>query len=136
MQRKRFTEWKKPRLVHGKMTKWLWVVWHPEKFKLGKNTDIGAFTAIFAHHGVEIGDDVQIGSHCAIYSLNTIENKKGTVIIGNGACIGAHSTIMQGVTIGEGALVGAHSFVNSDIPAHSVAVGVPARVVKKIKKHS
>ncbi len=132
----RFKGWKKPVLRHGTMTKWHWVVWHPEKLKLGKNTDIGAFTGIFAHHGVEIGENVQIGSHCAIYSLNTIESKKGKVIIGRGACIGAHSTIMQGVTIGEGALVGAHSFVNSDIPAHSVAVGVPARVVKKIKKRS
>ncbi len=130
----RFKEWKKPVLRHGRMTKWHWVVWHPEKLRLGKHTDIGAFTGIFAHHGVEIGENVQIGSHCAIYSLNTIENKKGKVIIGKGACIGAHSTIMPGVTIGEGALVGAHSFVNSDIAALSVAVGVPARVIKKIKK--
>jgi acetyltransferase-like isoleucine patch superfamily enzyme len=129
----RFTKWKKPALKHGKLTKWLWAVWRPEKLKLGKNTDIGAFTCIFAHHGVDIGDNVQIGSHCAIYSLNTIENKKGKVVIGKNACIGTHSTVMQGVTIGEGALIGAHSFVNKDIPAHSVAVGVPAKVIKKLK---
>lgn len=134
MNSKRFAKWKKPRLAHGKMTKWLWVVWHPEKLKLGKNTDIGAFTGIFAHHGVEIGENVQIGSHCALYSLNTIENKSGEIVIGRNACIGAHTTIMQGVTIGEGAVVGAHSFVNKNIPAYSLAVGVPARVIKKIKK--
>ena len=132
--KKRFTNaWKKPAIRHGKLTKWLWVVWHPENLELRKRTDIGAFTCIFAHHGVEIGDNVQIGSHCAIYSLNTIENKKGKVVIEKGACIGAHSTVMQGVTIGEGAIIGAHSFVNSNIPPHTLAVGVPAKVIKKLK---
>jgi len=38
---------------------------------------------------------------------------------------------MPGVTIGENAIVGAHSFVNRDIPDNAVAVGVPAKVVKK-----
>ena len=131
---RRFNKWKKPTIRHGVSTRWHWVVWYPKKLTLGKNTDIGAFTCIFAHHGVEIGDNVQIGSHCAIYSLNTIENKKGKVTIGKNVRIGAHSTIMQGVTIGEGALIGAHSFVNKNIPARSTAFGVPARVVKRSAK--
>lgn len=131
---KRFSEWKKPQIKHGVPTAWHWIVFRPEKFVLGKNTDIGALTCIFAHHGVEIQDDVQIGSHCSIYSFNTIENKKGKVTIKKGACIGTHSSIMQGVTIGEGAIVGAHSFVTENVPPYTIAVGVPARVVKKIKK--
>ena len=131
---KRFKNWKPPLVTHGVPTAWQWIVYRPEKFVLGKNTDIGALTCIFAHHGVEIGDDVQIGSHCSIYSYNTIENKRGKVTIGKGACIGTHSSIMQGVTIGEGAIVGAHSFVTKDIPSHSLAVGIPARVIKKLKK--
>jgi acetyltransferase-like isoleucine patch superfamily enzyme len=127
----RFETWEPPHIEHGKLTEWFWVVWHPQHLVLGKRVDIGAFTCIFAHHGVEIGDNVQIGSHCSIYSLNTIEDKKGKVTIGKDACIGTHSTIMQGVTIGEGALVGAYSFVTSDVPPHSVVVGVPAHVIKK-----
>ena len=130
----RFTTWKKPAIRHGKPTQWHWVVWRPENFILGKNVDIGAFTGIFAHHGVEIQDNVQIGSHCSIYSLNTIENKHGKVTIKKGACIGTHSSIMQGVTIGEGAVIGAHSHVNTNIPAYTVAVGVPAKVIKRMKK--
>lgn len=136
MKDQRFKDWKKPTIKHGVPTKWHWVVYKPEKFILGKNTDIGAFTAIFAHNGVEIQEGVQIGSHCSIYSANTIEKKAGKVVIQKGALIGTHSSIMQGVTIGEGAIVGAHSFVTSDIPAHSLAFGIPARVVKKLKKNS
>lgn len=130
----RFKKWKAPKIKHGIPTKWLWTVFRPEKFILGKNTDIGALTCIFAHHGIEIEDDVQIGSHCSIYSYNTIENKSGKVRIGKGACIGTHTSVMQGVTIGEGAIVGAHSFVTKDIPPYSLAVGVPARVIKRLKK--
>ncbi len=130
----RFKKWKQPHVVHGKLTQWQWIVFRPEKFQLGKNTDIGAFTSIFAHHGVEIGDNVQIGSHCSIYSFNTIENKKGKVTIQKDARIGTHSSIMQGVTIGEGAIIGAHSFVTSDVPPHSLAAGVPARVIEKLKR--
>lgn len=130
----RFKKWKAPKLKHGVPTKWHWIVWRPENFTQGKNVDIGAMTCIFAHHGVEIQDDVQIGSHCSIYSFNTIEGKQGKVTIKKGACIGTHSSVMQGVTIGEGAIIGAHSFVTKDVPAHSLAVGVPAQVIKKLKR--
>lgn len=128
MNGKRFEQWETPFIEDGKLTKWLWVVQHPENLVLGWKTDIGAFTYINALAGVEIGDEVEIGSHCSIYSVSTIDNKTGIVIIAKGAKIGSHSTIMPGVTIGENAVVGAHSFVNRDIPAGTVAFGVPARI--------
>ena len=131
---KRFKKWKSPAMTHGVPTPWNWIVYRPENLKMGKNTDIGALTCIFAHHGVEIGDDVQIGSHCSIYSFNTIEKKQGKVTIGKGVCIGTHSSVMQGVSIGEGAIVGAHSFVTKNVPPYTLAVGVPARIVKKLKR--
>lgn len=127
----RFDDWTPPEIIHGEMTKWLWVVYRPENLKLGRKTDIGAFTAIFAHHGVEIGNDVQIGSHCSIYSLNTEDNTSGKVTIGKGALIGAHCVIMPGVTIGEGATVGACSFVKQDVPAGALAYGTPAKIVPR-----
>lgn len=127
----RFDDWTPPEMKHGEMTKWLWVVFRPENLKLGRKTDIGAFTAIFAHHGVEIGDEVQIGSHCSIYSINTEDNTSGKITIGKGAMIGTHSSIMPGVTIGEGAVIGAYSFVKKDIPAGALAYGIPAKIIKK-----
>jgi acetyltransferase-like isoleucine patch superfamily enzyme len=49
--------------------------------------------------------------------------------------IGTHSVVMPGVTIGENSIIGAFSFVKSDIPANVVAVGVPAKAIKKIPEN-
>ncbi|HIK01795.1 TPA: acyltransferase [archaeon] len=127
----RFDEWKPPEIKDGELTKWNWMVQNVEGLKLGKNTDIGAFTYINAKHGVEIQDKVQIGSHCSIYSESTIDEKSGKVTIGENARIGSHSLIMPGVTIGKNAVIGAFSFVTSDVPENSIAYGIPAKVVKK-----
>ena len=81
--------------------------------------------------GVTIGENVQIGSHCSIYSESTIDKKSGPVSIKRNSCIGSHTTVMPGVSIGENVTVGAHSFVNSDIPDNSIAFGVPAKVIIK-----
>jgi len=59
--------------------------------------------------------------------------KTAKVIIKDGAHIGIGAIIMPGVTIGEGAIIGAGSVVTKDIPPHSVAAGVPARVLKTFK---
>ena len=116
------------------MTKWSWMCQHAEKFRLGKNTDIGAFTYINAKHGVEIEEDVQIGSHCSIYSENTIDGTKGKIIIKKGAKIGSHTLILPGVTIGISSVVGAHSLVKKDIPDNCLAFGIPAKVKKNNDK--
>jgi len=128
----RFKEWKAPEIEHGKLTKWNWMVQHPENLKLGVETDIGAFTYINAKYGVTIEDRVQIGSHCSIYSESTIDNRKGPVKIGRNACIGSHSMIMPSVEIGENSIIGAFSFVNRDIPPHTLAYGIPVRVIRKL----
>ncbi|KKS00021.1 MAG: O-acetyltransferase [Candidatus Magasanikbacteria bacterium GW2011_GWC2_41_17] len=114
------------------MTRWNWVVQNKNKLKLGKNTDIGAFTYINAQNGVIIEDEVQIGSHCSVYSVSTIDDKNGSVILKKNCRIGTHSVIMPGVTVGENSIIGAFSFVNKDIPPNCVALGVPAKVIKKL----
>ncbi|PIN86296.1 acetyltransferase [Candidatus Woesearchaeota archaeon CG10_big_fil_rev_8_21_14_0_10_44_13] len=127
----RFKKWKKPAIKDGKPTKWNWIVRHPDGLVLGKKTDIGAFTYINAAYGVEIGNDVQIGSHCSIYSISTIDDKKGKVVLKKNCRIGSHSVIMPGVTIGENSVIGAFSFVNKDVPPGCVAFGIPAKVKGK-----
>jgi len=129
---KRFQKWKKPIIKEGKPTKYHWVVYDVRNLKLGDKTDIGAFTYINAKYGVTIENNVQIGSHCSIYSVSTIDNKKGEVILKKNCGIGSHSVIMPGVTIGENSIVGAFSFVNKDVPDNMLAFGIPAKIIKKI----
>jgi acetyltransferase-like isoleucine patch superfamily enzyme len=57
----------------------------------------------------------------------------GSIVIKKGVHIGIRTVIMPGVTIGEGAIIGASALVNKDIPPYSVAVGVPAKVIKTFK---
>ena len=130
----RFKNWKKIVIKEGKLTKYNWLVQNVKNFKSGKYTDIGAFTYINAKYGVVLEDEVQIGSHCSIYSVSTIDNKKGKVVLKKNSKLGTHSVVMPGVTIGKNSVVGAFSFVTKSIPDNSIAVGVPAKVVRKIKK--
>ena len=131
MKKSRFFNWRYPKFNKNGMTRWHWMCQNREGLKLGKNTDIGAFTYINAKYGVTIEQDVQIGSHCEIYSESTIDDKSGPVKICRNAKVGSHSTIMPNVTIEENSIIGAHSFVTSNIPKNSVAFGVPAKVVEK-----
>ena len=127
-------KWKKPLIKHGKMTKYNYLVQYPENLKLGKNFDIGEFTYINSHYGVEIQDNVQIGSHCSIYSHSTIDEKKGPIKLEKNCKIGTHSTIMPNVTVGENSVVAAYSFVNNNIPSNELWAGIPASFKSKIHK--
>ena len=51
--------------------------------------------------------------------------------VGPGAWLGAGAKILDGVNIGEHAIVGAAAVVRDDVPAHTVAVGIPARVISR-----
>jgi len=130
----RFFDWKYPVIEDGKPTKYNWVVQNLDGFKLGFKTDIGAFSYINAKKGVTIEDEVQIGSHCSIYSISTIDNSAGEVVLKENCKIGSHSTILPGVTIGINSIIGAHSLVNRDIPNDVIAFGVPAKIIRKIEK--
>lgn len=125
--------WEKPIIYHGKLTKYNYVVQYPDKLKLGKNFDIGSFTYINSSYGVTIENNVQIGSHCSIYSNSTIDEKKGEVILKRNCKIGTHSTIMPNVTIGENSIIGAYSFVTENVPENEIWTGVPAQFKMKLK---
>lgn len=128
----RFKNWAYPEIEENKPTKYNWIVQNKEGLKLGYRTDIGAFTYINAKNGVIIEEYVQIGSHCSIYSISTIDGKEGKVVLKKNCKIGSHSVVMPGVTVGENSIVGALSFVNKDIPDNVVAYGTPVKVIKKI----
>ncbi|MDC0980762.1 acyltransferase [Candidatus Pseudothioglobus singularis] len=128
----RFSNWEYPDIEEGKPTKYNWVIQNLDGLDLGFKTDIGAFSYINALYGVVIEDNVQIGSHCSIYSVSTIDNSSGKVLLKNNCRIGSHSTILPGVSIGKNSLIGAHSLVSKDIPDNVVAYGVPAKVMRKL----
>jgi len=134
MNKKRFTKWKPATFDKNDTTQWNWICQHHKNLKLGKYVDIGAFTYINAKRGVTMGDYVQIGSHCSLYSISTIDNKEGNIILKKNCRVGTHSVVMPGVTIGENAVIGAFSFINTDIPDNTLAYGIPAKKIRKLTK--
>jgi acetyltransferase-like isoleucine patch superfamily enzyme len=134
MVEKRFKKWEHPTFDKYGNTKWNWMCQHHKNLKLGNQVDIGAFTYINAKNGVHIEDYVQIGSHCSLYSLSTIDNKQGKIILKWNCRIGTHSVVMPNVTIGKNTIIGAFSFVNTDIPDNTIAYGVPATIKRRLTK--
>ncbi|MBN8471343.1 hypothetical protein JYJ95_32975 [Corallococcus exiguus] len=76
-----------------------------------------------------IGDGVEIGPECTLLHGVTVQRGAGTRI-GRGVVLANGTTVLAGASVGDGSLVGAASVVRGDIPPASVAVGVPARVVR------
>lgn len=130
----RFDDWQPLEIEHNVMTRWGWLVSHPENLTLGRNTDIGFGTYIGAHVGVEIGDHVQIGGGVKIYSLSTIDNKQGKITIKINAKIGANSVVMPNVIIGRNAVVGALSLVQyrTRILPNEKWAGIPAKRIGEV----
>lgn len=102
---------------------------------VGKNVYINMGCTFQDHGGIYIGDGALLGHHATVVTLNHDEDplKRGDmhpapVHIGKRVWIGANVTVLPGVTIGDGAIIGAGAVVTKDIPAGSVAMGVPARV--------
>ena len=90
---------------------------------------------------VTIGDDCFIGPNVSIYTAchstdpverNTRKEWARPVIIGNNCWIGGSVSILPGVSIGDNVTIGAGSVVVKDIPSGSVAVGNPAKIIKRI----
>lgn len=75
-------------------------------------------------------------SYCVGDNINDMPYVHAPVHICQGVHVGMGSIIMPGVTIGQGAIIGAGSVVTKDIPAWSIAVGCPARVLKYIAKEN
>ena len=100
--------------------------------KIGNGVKIQNNVAVY--EGVEIEDDVFCGPSCVFTNDLTPrakypkghENYKKT-LIKRGASIGANATVVCGHTVGEWALIGAGAVVSSDVPAHALMLGVPAK---------
>ena len=90
---------------------------------------------------VTFGRNVFIAPNCGFYTaghpLDMAQRNSGLeyarpITVGNDVWIGANVAVLPGVTIGDGCVIGAGSVVTRDIPAHSLAVGNPCRVIRRI----
>lgn len=93
------------------------------------NVKIDCFTEIVIGHNVAISHNVIIRDSDN-HTLTGQRNKSAPIRIGNHVWIGMNSIILKGVNIGDGAVIGAGSIVTHDVPDRSLAVGVPARVIR------
>lgn len=97
-------------------------------------TDIGEGTKFgYGGIGVVIHKRAIIGRNCSIGTNVTIGGRskhKEVPVIGNNVYLATGSKILGPVHVGDGAVIGANAVVLSDIPANSIAVGVPAKVIK------
>lgn len=113
------------------------------RIEIGDRVVINAFTHIGAMRRIVLGNDVGIASGVCIedhhYEYETVTDQKplkqqgfriAEVVIEDGAMIGEHVTILPGVTIGRNSWIGANSVVTQDVPAYSIAAGVPAKVIR------
>ena len=94
---------------------------------LGPGTKMGHFSYIGDAH---IGAEVNIGA--GTITCNFDGQKKNPTDIGNGAFIGSDTMLVAPVKIGRGARTGAGSVVTRDVPDHTLAVGMPARAIRRL----
>jgi len=133
---------------------------------IGKNVFIGRQSAVYCKNGdIYLGDDVNIGHRCIVFSTNRLEIQEGTLIaaecyilsggnydyqgdkwfreqdgnitkgplvIGKNCWLGAKVVVLDGNCLGDHVVIGASAVVTKPIESNSVAVGVPAKVIKKI----
>jgi acetyltransferase-like isoleucine patch superfamily enzyme len=108
---------------------------------LGKRIFINSGCKFQDQGGVVIGDDCLIGHNTVIATLNhdlvpsrRADMHPAPVVIGRNVWIGSNATLLPGVTIGDDAVVAAASVVTKDVPARSIVVGSPARVVRSLSE--
>ena len=115
-------------------------------FKCGDFCYVGPNSVIFAAGEIEMGNHVLLSpsvnliSHQHSYAdesktYDRQDPRFNKITIGNNVWIGAGATILPGVTIGDNAIVGANALVNKNVAANTIVAGVPAVIIKQLKRN-
>lgn len=120
---------------------------HMSKFgkglKIGNNSGVGRFTEFGASGGIEIGNDVIMGSYISFHSENHNFNDPSKLIreqgvtsqgikLGNNIWVGAKVTFLDGCKVGNNCVIAAGSVVKGDFPNDVVIGGIPAKIIKDL----
>ncbi len=111
--------------------------------KMGNNSAVGDYTQFGAAGGIEIGNDVIMGSYISFHSENHNFSDTSKLIreqgvtskgirIGNNIWVGAKVTFLDGCVVGNNSVVAAGAVVNGNYPDNSIIGGIPAKVLKTI----
>lgn len=111
--------------------------------RIGRGSLIGEFNCLRGQGGITIGDRVYFAPLVQVLAVNHVYDDPTRPFVEQGITaqgiaieddvwVGAGAIILDGVRIGRGAVIAAGAVVAEDVPAHAVAAGVPARVVKQI----
>jgi acetyltransferase-like isoleucine patch superfamily enzyme len=112
---------------------------------IGEHSGLGPYCCLAGPGAINIGSNCMIASHCCMYANNhgfddltrPMHSQPLTTVgitIEDDCWLGTGVKVLDGVTIGTGSVIGAGAVVSRDIPPYSVAVGVPARVIKSRKE--
>jgi acetyltransferase-like isoleucine patch superfamily enzyme len=114
----------------------------PPKLSIGDGSRIGHFNHITCINSVEIGPDVLTADKVHISDnthgfddpdvpiVNQPVSSRGTVVIGGGTWLGENVSVLS-AKVGRNCVIGANAVVTSDIPDFCIAVGAPARIIKR-----
>jgi len=114
---------------------------------LEDDVNIGHRCIIFSSNQLKIGEGTLLAAECCVMSGGAYDYRsevrfseqegmisKGSLTIGTNCWLGAKVVVLDGASIGDGSVIGAGSVVTKPVPSRSVAVGVPAKVVKSIDR--
>lgn len=124
--------------------------WRSLGAKIGEDCEIYSSASLGGEpYLITVGDKVRINSNVifvthdgGVWVLRNLReefrdiDKFGKITIGNNVHIGTGAVIMPGVTVGNNCIIGVGAVVTRDIPDNSIAVGVPARVIKTVEEYA
>jgi len=123
-----------------------WITMAPQaRISIGEGCFLNKHTMLAAQEGIEIGDHVMFANHCFVGDADHRYDDpeapvtqqgfvaRGPVKIGSNVWFGVNCVVTGGVEIGDRAVIGSNSVVTKDVPAGTIAAGVPAKVLREIE---